>query len=196
MTESVPQTRLLEPESEIIRVLAGAGTVEQAAHDVLGALAEWLEWDVALLWVPDEELGLLRCSQSWSGDDPALAEFRRLNERLTFAFGAGLPGRVWGAEKPLWVGDVEEDPDFPRAGIAAQAGLRSTTAVPILGGGRVLGVIELLARTVRLPEPAHERALRTVDVSSATTSCGCARRSDCARARSGRPRSSKPRWTA
>jgi PAS domain S-box-containing protein len=85
-----------------------------------------------------------------------------VNERLTVARGAGFPGRVWGAAKPLWVADVSEDPDFPRVGIAAQAGLRSSTAVPITGAGRVLGVIELLSRTVRLPEPAHERALRTV----------------------------------
>jgi PAS domain S-box-containing protein len=162
MTESARQTRLLEPESEIVRVLADAGTVEEAAHDVLGALAEWLEWDVALLWVPDDELDLLRYGQSWSGDDLALVEFRKVNERLTFARGAGFPGRVWGAAQPLWASDVSEDPDFPRAGIATQAGLRSATAVPILGAGRVLGVIELLSRTLRLPEPAHERALRTV----------------------------------
>jgi hypothetical protein len=65
MNEPARQTRLLEPESEIVRVLADAGTVEEAAHDVLEALARWLEWDVALLWVPDDELGLLRCGPSW-----------------------------------------------------------------------------------------------------------------------------------
>ena len=162
MTESAHQTRLLEPESEIVRVLADAATVEEAAHDVLGALAEWMEWDVALLWVPDDSNELLRRGPSWSGDDPGLIEFRQVNQRLTFAPGAGLPGRVWAASKPIWVGDVQADPNFPRAGIAAQAGLRSATAVPILGAGGVLGVIELLSRTVRPPEPDHERALRTV----------------------------------
>jgi PAS domain S-box-containing protein len=162
MTEPSRTTRLLEPESEIVRVLAEAGTVEEAAHAVLGALAEWLEWDVALLWVPDDELGLLSCASSWSGDDQDLVEFRRVNERLTFAPGAGLPGRVWSAVEPRWVRDIGDAPDFPRLGIAAQAGLRSATAVPILGAGGVLGVIELLSRTVRVPEPEHERALRTV----------------------------------
>ena len=162
MTEPSRSTRLLEPESEIVRVLAEAGTVEEAAHDVLGALAEWLEWDVALLWVPDDETRLLRCGSSWSGDDPELVGFRRVNERLTFAPDAGLPGRVWSAAQPRWVGDIHNDPDFPRMGIAAPAGLRSATAVPILGADRVLGVIELLSRTVRVPEPEHERALRTV----------------------------------
>jgi PAS domain S-box-containing protein len=162
MTESARRPPLLEPESEIVRVLAEAGTIEEAAHDVLRALAEWLDWDVALLWVLDDDLSLLRHGASWSRDDPYLVEFRRVNERLTFAPDTGLPGRVWSAAQPLWVGDIGEDSDFPRVGIATKAGLRSATAIPILGANRVLGVFELLSRTVRLPEPEQERALETV----------------------------------
>ena len=162
MTGPSRTSRLLEPESEIVRVLAEAGTVEEAAHDVLGALAEWLGWDVALLWIADDETHLLRCGAAWSRDDPELVDFRRVNERLTFVPEAGLPGRVWSTREPGWVGTIGEDPDFPRMGIAARAGLSSATAVPILGTGGVLGVIELLSRTSRVPEPEHERALRTV----------------------------------
>ena len=161
MTESARRPPLLEPESEIVRILAESGTVEEAAHDVLAALAEWLDWDVALLWVPDDERTLLRCGTSWSRDDPALAEFRRVNERLTFAADTGLPGRAWSSAEPRWIGDLAGDPDFPRGGIAAKAGLRSATAVPIRGAGGVLGVIELLSRAVQAPEPEHELALRT-----------------------------------
>ena len=145
-----------------MRVLAEAGTVEEAAHDVLGALAEWLEWDVALLWIAEDELGLLRCGAAWSRDEPELVDFRRANERLTFVPDTGLPGRVWSRATPEWVASIGEGSDFPRMGIAAQAGLSSATAVPILGTGGVLGVIELLSRTARVPEPQHELALRTV----------------------------------
>jgi PAS domain S-box-containing protein len=152
---------LLEPESEIVRILAESGTVEEAAHDVLAALAEWLDWDVALLWLPDDERALLRCRTSWSRDDPALVEFRRVNERLTFAPDTGLPGRAWSTATPRWVGDIAAAPDFPRAGIAAKAGLRSATAVPIQGASGVLGVMELLSRAVQEPEPESELALRT-----------------------------------
>ena len=162
MTGPSRPSRLHEPESEIVRVLAEAGTVEEAAHDVLGALAEWLEWDVALLWIADDETRILRCGAVWSRDDPELVDFRRANERLTFVPGAGLPGRVWSTGEPGWVGTIGEDSNFPRMGIAARAGLRSATAVPILGAGGVLGVIELLSRAPRDAEPEHERALRTV----------------------------------
>ena len=123
MTGPSRTSRLLEPESEIVRVLAEAGTVEEAAHDVLGALAEWLGGHVALLWIADDETHLLRCGAAWSRDDPELVDFRRVNERLTFVPEAGLPGRVWSTREPGWVGTIGEDPDFPRMGIAARAGL-------------------------------------------------------------------------
>src|SRR5688572_28844868 len=103
-------------ESEIVRVLSEAGTIGDAAQGVLAALAVRLGWDVALLWVPDGESGLLRSGLSWSADDPDLIEFRRVNERLTFAPGVGLPGRVWSEARPRWLPEVGEDPRFPRAG--------------------------------------------------------------------------------
>jgi PAS domain S-box-containing protein len=164
MTEPAPgrPTRLLERESQIVRVLAEAGTVGEAAHDVLAALAGWLQWDVALLWVPDEELRLLRCGPSWSADDGTLLEFRRLCDRLTFARGVGLLGRAWSTAEPSWVEDVQADEHFPRAGIAAEAGLRSATAIPVVAPNGVLGVIELLSRAVRVQEPEDEQLLVAV----------------------------------
>ena len=137
-------------------MLAEAATVDDATHDVLAALAGWFDWDVALLWVPDDELGLLRCGPSWSREDPRLVEFLHVNERLTFARGVGLPGRVWSAAEPRRVAEIGDDDDFPRASVAAQAGLRCASAIPVVSGGGVLAVIEFLSRTARLEQPAHD----------------------------------------
>jgi PAS domain S-box-containing protein len=152
---------LVAREAEIVRVLAEAATVDDAAHDILAALAAWGRWDVALLWVPDEELGLLRCGASWSGDDADLVEFRHVNARLTFARGVGLPGRVWSGAEWRWVGKIGDDAEFPRAGIATRAGLNSATAIPVVAANGVIGVIELLSRTTRPPDPEHGQALST-----------------------------------
>jgi PAS domain S-box-containing protein len=153
---------LLERESEIVRVLAEAATVDDATQEILAALAAWGRWDLALLWVPDEVLGLLRCGPSWSSGDPALVEFQNVSSRLTFARDVGLPGRVWRAAEPRWVAKIGEDSEFPRAGVAARAGLTSATAIPIIGANGVIGVIELLSRTTRPPDPEHAQELTTV----------------------------------
>jgi PAS domain S-box-containing protein len=162
MTERARSPQLLDRESEIVRVLAEAATLDDATHEILAALAGWFDWDVALLWVPDDDLGLLRCGPSWSADDPRLVEFRRVSDRLTLPPGVGLPGRVWTAAEPRWVGEIADDPDFPRAAVAAQAGLHSATAIPVVGHDGVLGVIELLSRAVRLPDREHDLALGLV----------------------------------
>jgi PAS domain S-box-containing protein len=162
MSERARSSHATERDSEIVRMLAEAATVEDAAREILAAMATRFGWDVALLWVPDDELGLLRCGSSWSGGDPRLVEFLRVSERLTFARDVGLPGRVWATAEPRWVGEIGADANYPRARVAAGAGLRSATAIPVVGRNGVIGVIELLSRTVRLAERAQEPALRTV----------------------------------
>jgi hypothetical protein len=61
MNQSGPSIGLRERESEIVRLLAEAATVEDATHEILAALAGWGGWDVAILWVQDEEQRILRC---------------------------------------------------------------------------------------------------------------------------------------
>jgi PAS domain S-box-containing protein len=162
MGEPARRAPLLDAEIEIVRALADAATLHDAARDFLSALAAGLGWDVALLWVPDEEARLLRCGASWSADDPQLLEFRRISDRLTFARGVGFPGRVWASAEPHWLADVAEDTQFPRARLAAQTGLTSATGVPVLGADGVLAVIELLSRAARPPDDEQDEVLRSV----------------------------------
>jgi PAS domain S-box-containing protein len=107
---------------------------------------------LGLLWLVDADHRLLRCVQGWSEDAPA-AEFMRVNRRLTFVPGVGLPGRVWASGEPVWIEAVDEDPEFPRARAAAAAGLRSAVGLPLTAPGGVIGVIELLARPPRPADP-------------------------------------------
>jgi Stage II sporulation protein E (SpoIIE) len=82
VNEQARSPQLLERESDIVRVLAEAATLDDATHEILAALAAWFGWDVGLLWVPDDDLGLLRCAASWSSGDPRLVEFLRVSDRL------------------------------------------------------------------------------------------------------------------
>jgi PAS domain S-box-containing protein len=108
--------------------------------------------------VPGEDDDLVRCAAAWSRPDAGLVAFREACERLTFAAGTGLPGRVLAAGRPAWVPEITSDRDFPRARVADQAGLRSAAAAPLPARA---GVIELLSRTTRPLDPEHERVLRT-----------------------------------
>jgi PAS domain S-box-containing protein len=104
---------------------------------------------------------VLHCRAGWSRADPGLLSFRQICGRLTFEAGAGLPGRVWVSGDPEWVPDIAAHADFPRAELAAETGLRSAAAVPLVAGGAAVGVVELLAAKPHERDEAAERLLRS-----------------------------------
>ena len=90
-------------------------------------------------------------SHSASGD---LSAFEEVSRSTSFGPGEGLPGRVWSTGRPAWSADVTLDPNFPRAPIARQVGLRGAFAFPIWCEGRVLGVMEFFSRDPAEPDEA------------------------------------------
>jgi PAS domain S-box-containing protein len=151
-----------EPEYALVRILAEAGTVQDATQRLLELIAGEFDWAYGALWLADDREPLLRVVDDWSLDEPALNEFRRLNRRLTFGPGVGLPGRVWTTGEPAWIVEVSDDPDFPRVEMAAHAELHAAVALPVVGPDGVLGVLEFLTGEVRAVDPEQVDLLRTL----------------------------------
>lgn len=131
----------------LVAILAEASTLDDAWPRVLEALVETLGWQVAQLWLrggPDEPL---QRRAAWPRRDGAYGAFLTASGR-TFRRGIGLPGRVWETLAPVWMPQLATEEDFVRAKEARDAGLHSGFAFPLVAGGRLLGVIELLS-TVR-----------------------------------------------
>ena len=91
----------------------------------------------------------MRCVQTWCADPEPLAEFARLTRGVTLAPGFGLPGRVWSSGAPAWIGEVQNDPNFPRAQAALDAGLHAAFCFPIRTARGVVGAIEFLSDELR-----------------------------------------------
>jgi PAS domain S-box-containing protein len=151
-----------EPEYALVRILAEAGTLQDAAQRLLELIAGDFGWAYGALWLADEGDELLRVVDDWSVDEPALNDFSLLNRRLSVGPGVGFPGRVWVSAEPVWVVDVEDEPNFPRVEIAVRAGLHAAVGLPVVGSEGVLGVMEFLSREVRPVEPDQLDLLRTV----------------------------------
>ena len=145
--------------------MTGAGTVIERLLDVLAdgrgdlghrfveVVGESLEWDVATLWAVEPDGKTLRGRHFWHRPGIDVAEFRSATESTVLTRGVGLPGRTFAAETPVWIDDVQVDPNFARTDAAKAVGLRSGFAFPLRHGSRVIGVIELLAAEVREPDP-------------------------------------------
>ena len=143
----------------LVRVLSLAQTIDEAGAEVLREVAAHLGSPLGLLWLLDEDSGLLRWANDWAADDE-LAEFRRACRRLTFAPSVGLPGTVLETVAPAWVEDVGADPDFPRADVALLAGLRAAVAAPLISVEGIVGVMEFFGRSPGVPTAQQLDELR------------------------------------
>jgi two-component system, sensor histidine kinase and response regulator len=163
---------LPQPESEAVRrlhaqyattrVLAESASLPEAAPRILRAICETLGWEYGGLWRAHTEEQLLRCVETWHLPDSGLGDFEAASRQTTFAPGIGLPGRVWKSREPAWIPDVVEDPNFPRAPVAARQQLHAALGFPILIRQTVWGVFEFFSREVRPRDPGLLELLATI----------------------------------
>ena len=144
----------------VSRALADGPTLEQAWPAVLGALAGSMSWAVGLAWIVDGSV--LRCQHAWSAPGEEDVAFQQASLATAIAPGVGLPGRAWESCEAAWIEDVQEDARDARGPAAARAGLRGGLALPVVGAGEVLAVLEFLDTTTRPPDEPLRETLRTV----------------------------------
>ena len=131
--------------------VATAGDLSSALKVVLQRVCEKTGWDFGQSWLPRPGGMLLELGPVWMGNVAELEKFRAISTETNFAPGEGLPGRVWRAKHPVWVQDVGNDPNFPRAKAATECGLKAALGIPILARDEVIAVLEFFLRA-----PRHE----------------------------------------
>ncbi len=127
--------------------------VLQYALDQVCAHTGWPVGDVYLL--ADHGRDELVPTGIWHLEDPArFATFRQVTDVTHFARGVGLPGRVFASGKPAWIIDVTKDPNFPRAKLAKDIGVKAGFAFPVMVGPDVVAVLEFFsAEAIEPDEP-------------------------------------------
>lgn len=87
----------------------------------------------------DSELTLL---DGYYGD---LERFEWISRRLTVMRGRGLPGEAWASERPVIIEDLGASNSFLRARNAAEAGITTGLALPMLRDGMPAHIVTLLS---------------------------------------------------
>ncbi|MBM4053741.1 MAG: PAS domain S-box protein [Planctomycetes bacterium] len=119
-----------------------------ALNIVLQKICETTGWAYGEAWVPTSDGRKLICDRAWHFDSEKLEIFKNASKTITFSSGIGLPGRVWASGKPAWILDVTRDPNFPRASIARDCGLKAGIGIPIMNNDEFVAVIEFFTREV------------------------------------------------
>lgn len=187
LSERKRANQRLAVQHRITEVLAESPALADATPTILQAICSSLQWEFGAIWKVDESAQVMRCHDIWHralassrGIPPAeasgvlygvevytpdylnMSEFAVLCGRTTFAYGVGLPGRVWSGGEPAWIPDVVKDPNFPRAPIAAKVGLHGAFAFPIACGGELFGVMEFFSREFQPPDATLLQMFATI----------------------------------
>jgi PAS domain S-box-containing protein len=136
----------------VARALTEARTVGDATKRVLGSIGGTLGWRFGAVWEIEPDGRRIRCAESWRAPGSAAAAFEEASRGLAFEPGVGLPGRVWTEAEPAWIRDVVDDPNFPRARVAAECGVHGAFAFPISSARGVIGVVEFFTEEVAEPD--------------------------------------------
>jgi PAS domain S-box-containing protein len=134
----------------VTRAIAESESLSDAALRIMTSLAEALDCCLGYAWQPASTGQKLELIASWPLSTPSeFLEFAKLTRATVFGRGVGLPGRVWASNRPAWLLEVTDDPNFPRARAAREVGLRTGVAFPAVLDGDVVCVFELFARDTR-----------------------------------------------
>ncbi|MCS6977047.1 MAG: PAS domain-containing protein [Gemmatales bacterium] len=142
--------RHLAAQYAVVRVLAEASTLDQAAHGLVRAACESLGLQFGAMW--EVRQNLLHCLAVWP-EQGEVAELVRLSQSPLGSDSRGLPVQVWKSGQPLWIGDLMDEDGSPRATAAWHAGMRTAFAVPIVSRTAVTGVLEFYSDQIRACEP-------------------------------------------
>ena len=151
-------------QHEVTLVLAESDSLVEAAPGLLRAIGTGLDWSVGALWEMEHKVGALRCTEIWRRTSETTVQFVEASLAMSLAPGVGLPGRVWTSGQAVWISDVGQDENFPRAAMAVLNGLHAAVAFPILLDGEILGVMEFFSPTIRHSDSSTLSAMSALGI--------------------------------
>ena len=171
ITERKCSESALKEKANTVQLLHRLAVSANAAREVKEAMQSFLDevcahtgWPVGhIYYLSPDRPNTLISSGIWHLDDPERFEiFRKVTEKTDLACGMGLPGRVLASGKPAWIIDVTKDPNFPRAKLAEEIGVRTGFALPVLVGSEVTAVLEFFTADVVKPDKALLQVLTNI----------------------------------
>ena len=142
----------------LIESVAAATAKSENTTEALEACVEhvcrWTGWPVGHVYIAGKnQHDELQPSSVWYLGHPTKFEpFRVETQRTPLSAGVGLPGRVAATGRPAWIVDVTCDPNFPRADVASEVGLRGAFSFPIPIGDRTYAVVECFSLQAVTPD--------------------------------------------
>ncbi|MCF6150133.1 MAG: PAS domain S-box protein [Candidatus Kuenenia sp.] len=169
--QDITEWRHREEEMNLLQALILAVGEAENLHDALVITLEKVcnatGWIYGEAWTPHPGGKYLERDHAYYSKIDRLEKFSELSGEYRFSPGVGLPGRTWAEKQPVWIRDVSIDPNYPRAPLAKETGLKAGVAFPIMTDKDVVAIIVFY-----MSEPRERDEWLINLVSSATVQLG------------------------
>jgi PAS domain S-box-containing protein len=157
ITEQRRAERQIAAHLAVSEALATWESLEQGAPDLLRRLGTAMDFEVGVLWLPEDRV--LAPRFSWHSARTDVSEFESVTRQLRFPRGAGLPGRAWESQQPISAGREQDKAEFERR---AALDLFSALAFPATNDGETAAVLEFYTREAASLTDALLRSLACI----------------------------------
>jgi len=144
--------RRLAAQFAVTRALAESSSLSEATPKLLQYVCEAVGWELGELWIVNGDSNTLHIEGSWHVPTYEVEEFEKAGRKTILFPGIDLVGRVIATDQPVWVDNVVEDKNFPRATIAERVGLHGAFAFPVRVGDHVSCVMAFYNRQIVQPD--------------------------------------------
>lgn len=123
--------------------------VDEAMRLVLSLVCDYMGWALGHVLVIDKQENVLRSADIWAfREDDGLGHFRQQTASMVFGLNVGLPGRAWAMEESVWEENMALYTAGPRHVAAADVGLGTGFAFPVILEDKIEYVLEFFSNTV------------------------------------------------
>jgi PAS domain S-box-containing protein len=161
--QDITERKRAEEEIHLLQTTTLAVSASDNLHDALVAVMKQVCNVIGCVygevWVLNPDGTLLERNHAFYSTIGGLEKFSEYTEGITFPIGIGLPGRAWSEKQPVWILDVTLDPNYLRASIAYEVGLKAGIAFPIIADNEVIAIAVFYKLEV---EEKDERLIKLV----------------------------------
>jgi signal transduction histidine kinase len=144
--------RRLAAQFAVTRALAESSSLSEATPKLLQYICEAVGFELGELWCVNAESNTLHVEGSWHVPAYEVDEFEKAGRKTILFPGIDLVGRVLQSGQAVWIDNVVDDSNFPRANIAERVGLHGAFAFPIPVVEHVACVMAFYNRHVVQPD--------------------------------------------
>jgi signal transduction histidine kinase len=144
--------RRLAAQFAVTRALAESSSLSEATPKLLQYVCEAVGWELGELWVVNGDSNTLHIEGSWHVPLYEVEEFEKAGRKTILFPGIDLVGRVLSKGEAVWIENVVDDSNFPRAPIAERVGLHGAFAFPVRVAEQINCVMAFYNREVVQPD--------------------------------------------